>query len=150
MADSTSTSSTTDETTGQVGHGSRPTPRAVGRCSAKTADGRDCPVRPGHGSAYCYLHDPAKREEAQAARRAGGLNAGRPPSDLTLSFKTMTDAVSMLERVASEVAARRLTPPQGTAITHAIRTAIMALKADQEAAISRLEKIMRERGLLRR
>ena len=42
------------------------------RCQAHTKDGRPCGAPAQHNSGYCYMHDPAKVEARDAARKKGG------------------------------------------------------------------------------
>jgi hypothetical protein len=46
-------------------------------CSHPMPDGRLCAAPAMRGEQYCYVHEPGKAEEAQEARRLGGLRRRR-------------------------------------------------------------------------
>jgi hypothetical protein len=46
-------------------------------CSFVRLDGRTCRATPGREVDFCFVHDPARREEATKARRLGGLRRRR-------------------------------------------------------------------------
>lgn len=47
------------------------------RCVAVTASDTPCRAAPLHDADYCFWHDPASHDAAQAARRQGGLRRQR-------------------------------------------------------------------------
>lgn len=46
-------------------------------CRALTRRNAPCRARPRHGGEYCFMHDPASREEAAQARQLGGKRRRR-------------------------------------------------------------------------
>jgi hypothetical protein len=46
-------------------------------CTFQMPDGRLCRASAIRGERYCYMHDPAKAEEAAEARRLGGIRRRR-------------------------------------------------------------------------
>jgi hypothetical protein len=46
-------------------------------CGATKADGQACRAAPLRDAAYCFLHDPARAEDAAKARQAGGIRRRR-------------------------------------------------------------------------
>lgn len=92
-------------------------------CAAKNAVGKRCGGYAGHGSRFCFLHDPRRRGRAQAARRAGGALRSRPtPPDVHLpegtvqAPKTRADVTALLLLSVSEVFAGRLSPQRGKVV----------------------------------
>ena len=48
------------------------------RCGAIRRDGKQCHSFSSGAGAFCFMHDPARREAAQAARARGGHATRRP------------------------------------------------------------------------
>lgn len=88
-------------------------------CKATTKDGRPCTAAAQRDSGYCFLHDPAKAEARDAARKKGGaarrdqLRGGEVPN-----LQQAEDVRQYLCRVLHET--ERLLIPAATAKSIAI------------------------------
>ena len=68
-----------------------PPPVTKQACKAVNRHGKPCQAGVGEGADYCFQHDPARAEQAAAARKQGGKQGGKqrakpapaPPIDLS-------------------------------------------------------------------
>ncbi|HEV8612852.1 MAG TPA: hypothetical protein VGQ73_05025, partial [Gemmatimonadales bacterium] len=140
------------------------------QCRAIAADGERCSQWLNLSTeGFCLFHDPARAEEAAAARARGQVNSARasseraaerrektieamdPPPPLEL---TLAGVAKQLGWLAQQVSAGRLPPKVGSSVTYSLsnlRQALVAsdLEAELKSARAELEKlkaIHRRRG----
>lgn len=80
----------------------------MGECQATTIRGRVCGAHSRAGSLYCFMHDPARASERQAARKLGGMRRGSHAGDessIPAKIRTVEDILAMLDYVRAELAA---------------------------------------------
>lgn len=81
------------------------TTKQMQRCTALKSDGRPCRAHARVGAAFCYLHDPERRLEAQAARIAGGYARSKPAPAEPVSLRTIDDQIAAIEQTIDRVRA---------------------------------------------
>jgi hypothetical protein len=74
-----------------------------GQCEATTARGTPCKAGTRPGARYCLSHDPARRTEAQAARRRGGHNRAAPTPCPPCDLKSPSALIAELERTVDRM-----------------------------------------------
>lgn len=128
-------------------------------CGAETADGGACGVAFGlcDKCGRCWSHCAHRREEADAARRRGGITSAKKkrgpdvsadPSDAPPAPRTMADAVDWASWTARAVAVGELSERRAREVTSAIREFRQGLeKASLAAEIGELrETVERLKG----
>lgn len=87
------------------------------QCTAVKGDKTRCRGWAGRGSDYCLAHDPARSEQATAARRSGGQKyTPRDPSELGPPPTTAAELRRTVAEAIQDVRAGRLDPRQADAI----------------------------------
>ena len=126
-------------------------------CQAANQDGDPCQAPALTDSAFCWSHDPAKAEQAEAARRAGGIqrarqmdrvNVGTPdPLPTWWPLETAAHVRAGLAHVAQETLSGRLPARDANAATGALSALVSALRAtDLEQRLELLERTLEHRG----
>ena len=78
----------------------------VRHCTSATSAGRPCKAAPMRNGNLCYLHEPAKADEAAEARRLGGLRRRREKTITDIydleGLDTITGILRVLEIVVTD------------------------------------------------
>ena len=108
-------------------------------CQANAQNGEPCQAPAMASSDFCFAHDPSKSDEADAARRAGGLartrqldHAGHGTPDPTPSWwplSTAAHARAGLAYVVQETLSGRLPARDCNAAAGALSALVGALRA---------------------
>lgn len=120
-------------------------------CKATNQDGAPCQAPALSGSDLCWSHDPAKAEQADAARRAGGVqrarqidhaNIGAPdPLPTWWPLETASQARAGLAYVVQETLSGHLPSRDANAATGALSALVGALRAtDLQQRLELLER----------
>ena len=77
------------------------------RCTATTANGKQCRAGAVKGSEFCFWHDPAQGHARAQARKKGGqrrrVDHAGDPFSLPETFASVEDANKILDYVLAEV-----------------------------------------------
>jgi hypothetical protein len=130
---------------------------AAHACQATTQDGAPCQAPALADSAFCWSHDPTKAEEADAARRAGGVQRARQmdhaktgapePLPTWWPLQTAAQARAGLAYVVQETLAGHLPARDANAAAGALSALVGALRAtDLEQRLELLERTLDHRG----
>jgi hypothetical protein len=106
---------------------------------------------------FCFAHDPSKAEEAEAARRAGGVQRARQmdragegapePRPGWWPLETAAQARAGLAYVVQEILSGQLPARDGNAAAGALSALVGALKAtDLDQRLELLERTLDHRG----
>ncbi len=106
-------------------------------CPAPTKSGKPCQGRP-RDSGYCFAHDPATKEEREAARVKGGQKSSRAARLEKLLPSRLRPTFDMLEAAMKEVHEGRLDPRQATAMASLAGAMVKVIKAGEEEASTEL------------
>jgi hypothetical protein len=113
---------------------------AMNRCIQTTKSGKPCPfaaLADSRDGAYCFAHDPDRKEARAAARKKGG----RPKADTAVDGKkatsyrqllTVQDILSVLSEAIGRVFAKKLETKDALAIATLSNTFLAALKMQPE------------------
>jgi hypothetical protein len=127
------------------------------RCGAVTPSGEPCPVHSRGPSGLCLFHDPARREEAAAARARGRARTaqlkalgwrpqGEPPKPPT----NLDDVARWTAWVAYQVACGKLDAPRAKAIVASLSVARGAFRerdlTEQVVLLARQVRELKERS----
>ncbi|MGB8296048.1 MAG: hypothetical protein WCG85_11525 [Polyangia bacterium] len=138
-------------------------PGKVGRscpsraCEATASNGKPCQAPVLAGSQFCWTHDPANAEAADAARRAGGAQRARQmdrsgcgapdPIPTWWPLETAAHARAGLAYVVQEVLAGNLPARDANAAAGAMSALVNVLRAsDLERRLELLERTLDHRG----
>jgi len=121
--------------------------RGSRQCTQVKADGTRCRANAITGSNYCFAHDPARAEERQAARQAGGrvgktkvLSPETPDAPLSKA----TDVVALLGETINQVRRGEVDPKVSNAVGYLSSVLLRALEVgDLEQRLADLEAIVR-------
>jgi hypothetical protein len=80
----------------------------AGQCQVIKSDGKQCNAYAGHESLYCFIHDPQRKEERQAAQKKGGKERSRKaavlPSDTPdKPLETAQDVAKVLAETINQL-----------------------------------------------
>lgn len=117
----------------------------AGKCTETNARGEPCGMNPPEGSDKCWAHDPARRREAQAARKLGGLRRRRPKAGTAevegVELRNLEDIRGLLGRVIQDTLALETGVQRSRALAYLIGQAIKLHEvgelAEEIAAIRR-------------
>ena len=117
------------------------------QCKGTKADGTRCRTNAMTGSEYCFFHDPAKAEEQEAARQAGG-RVGKtrvlPPDTPDAPLSSMADVVALLGQTINQLRRGEIDPRVANAVGYLSGTLLKALQqGDIEQRLADLEAIAR-------
>ena len=121
------------------------------QCRGTKADGTPCRANAMTGSEYCFFHDPAKAEEQEAARQAGGrvgkttvLSPDTPDAPLS----SMADVVALLGQTINQVRRGEVDPKVANAVGYLASALLRALEqGDIEKRLAELEAIIKGQGV---
>jgi len=126
----------------------------MARCTATKQDGERCSIELGEGKeGLCLWHDPARKAEAQAARRRGNENRDEPvPEFSDLPEPTTLDAVAGWQaRIAVLLAKGDLSSKRARDLTYALRAQREVLeRTEQGRQAEELLEAVREAKRARR
>jgi hypothetical protein len=116
-------------------------------CKQTKEDGTPCQTNAMAGSDYCFFHDPAKADEREAARRAGG-SVGKTavlPSDTPdVPLSSVADVIALLGRTVNQVRRGQIDPKVANAIGYLTGTLLRALEqGDIEKRVAELEALVK-------
>ena len=125
-------------------------------CKATTQSGEPCQAPAMAGSDFCFAHDPTKTEQAEAARRAGGVQRARQmdqamhgapsPTPAWWPLETAAHARAGLAHVVQETLSGRLAARDCNAASGALSALVGALRAtDLEQRLELLERTLDHR-----
>jgi len=137
---------------GKVG---KPTADAHG-CQATKLDGNPCQAPVLAGSRFCWSHDPANRDAADAARRAGGAQRARQmghggcgapdPRPDWWPLEKAAHARAGLAYVAQEVLTGNLAARDANAVAGVLSALVKVLsESDFEQRLEEVERLVQER-----
>ena len=117
------------------------------QCTQVKADGARCQANAITGSDYCFAHDPARAEDRQAARQAGG-RVGKtkvlPPETADAPLSRATDVVALLGETINQVRRGEVDPRVANTVGYLSATLLRALEVgDIEERLAGLEAIVR-------
>ena len=126
-------------------------------CQATAQSGEPCQAPAMVSSDFCFAHDPSKAEEAESARRAGGVQRARQldhagqgapsPTPAWWPLETAAHARAGLAYVVQETLGGRLAARDANAAAGALSALVGALKAtDLEQRLELLERTLGHRG----
>ena len=126
-------------------------------CQATTQDGGLCQAPAMASSGFCFAHDPSKADEADAARRAGGIQRARQmdrtgcgapnPTPTWWPLATAAHARAGLAYVVQETLSGHLPARDANAAAGALSALVGALRAaDLEQRLELLERTLDHRG----
>ncbi len=126
-------------------------------CEAIASSGKPCQAPALAGSQFCWTHDPANAEAADAARRAGGAQRARQmdrsgcgapdPVPAWWPLETAAHARAGLAYVVQEVLAGSLPARDANAATGALSALVNTIRAtDLELRLELLERTLDHRG----
>ncbi len=103
------------------------------KCTATLENGTICTANAQTGRPFCYVHDPDKATERDAARRRGGQTRKDQLTGAVLpSLKSGAEVSRYLERVCRDTEAELIPPKTATAISNLARTALAAIQRAQD------------------
>ena len=125
-------------------------------CEATALNGKPCQAPVLAGSQFCWAHDPAHAEAADAARRAGGVQRARQidrsgcgapdPIPAWWPLQSAADARAGLAHVVQEVLAGNLPARDANAAAGAMSALVNVLRAsDLEQRLELLEKTLKRK-----
>ncbi len=125
-------------------------------CQATTQSGEPCQAPAMASSDFCFAHDPSKATEADAARRAGGLQRARQmdrsghgapePLPTWWPLETAAHACAGLAYVVQETLSGHLPSRDANAATGALSTLVGVRRAaDLEQRLEMLERALAHR-----
>lgn len=125
-------------------------------CQATTQNGEPCQAPTVATSHFCFAHDPAMATEAEAARRAGGLQRARQmdrtgcgapsPTPTWWQLETASQARAGLAYVVQETLSGHLPARDANAAAGALSALVGALRAtDLEQRLELLERALAHR-----
>ena len=115
----------------------------MGRCEHIKTDGQVCKANATSGSAYCFFHDPATRDERTAARRAGG-QANRPAiarEAPVRELETSSHVARLLAETINNVRRSELDPKVANCVGYL--STILLKSLEQSEIADRLEALER-------
>jgi DNA primase large subunit len=113
-------------------------------CAHIKADTTPCGGYAVAGSRFCFAHDPAQEEKRTAARRRGG-EAGKiePLPSSTLTIRTMSDVLELIETTINDVRAGRVDVKIANAIGYLANVSVKVIQqTDIEARLEALESVL--------
>ena len=102
-------------------------------CPALTKTGKPCRGRPGE-SGYCFAHDPATKDERDAARVKEGKDSSRAAQLEKLLPSHLRPMFDGLEAAMKELSEGRLDTRQASALASLVGAMLKVLKAGEEEA----------------
>ena len=125
-------------------------------CEAIASSGKPCQAPALAGSQFCWTHDPANAEAADAARRAGGAQRARQmdrsgcgapdPIPAWWPLENAAHARAGLAYVAQEVQAGNLPARDANAVVGAMSALVTVLRStDLEQRLELLERTLKNR-----
>ena len=126
-------------------------------CQANAQSGEPCQAPAMANSDFCFAHDPSKADEADAARRAGGVQRARQmdhaglgapsPTPTWWPLETAAHARAGLAYVVQETLSGHLAARDCNAAAGALSALVGALRAtDLEQRLELLERTLEHRG----
>ena len=126
-------------------------------CQATAQSGEPCQAPAMASSDFCFAHDPSKADEADAARRAGGVQRARQmdrngcgapyPLPAWWPLESAAHACAGLGHVVRETLSGRLAARDANAAAGALSALVGALRAsDLEQRLEALEKTLEHRS----
>ena len=117
------------------------------QCEGTKADGTPCRVNAMTGSEYCFFHDPARVEEREAARQAGG-RVGKtrvlPAETPDVPLSSVAEVVGLLGETINQLRRGEIDPRVANAVGYLSGTLLKALQqGDIEQRLAGLEAIAR-------
>jgi len=116
-------------------------------CKQTKEDGTPCQTNAMAGSDYCFFHDPAKADEREAARRAGGSvgkTAVLPPDAPDVSLSSVANVIVLLGLTVNQVRRGQIDPKVANAIGYLTATLLRALEqGDIEKRVAELEALVK-------
>ncbi|HUU92209.1 MAG TPA: hypothetical protein VM238_13505 [Phycisphaerae bacterium] len=117
------------------------------QCKGTKADGTPCRANTRTGSEYCFFHDPAKAEEQEAARQAGG-RVGKtrvlPAETPDVPLSSVAEVVGLLGETINQLRRGEIDPRVANAVGYLSGTLLKALQqGDIEQRLADLEAIAR-------
>ena len=109
-------------------------------CAFEHLDGRPCGARPLRTGRFCFLHDPGKSDEADEARRLGGLRRKRERTVATAfdvaGLSTSADIRRLIEIAALDTLGLENSVARNRLLIAASEAATRLLEAEREAALA--------------
>ena len=102
-------------------------------CPVPTKSGNPCQGKP-HDSGYCFAHDPATKEEREAARVKGGQKSSRAARLEKLLPSRLRPTFDRLEAAMKEVHEGHLDPRQATAMASLAGAMVKVIRAGEQEA----------------
>lgn len=116
------------------------TPTKPNQCAATRKDGQPCRAQVLE-SGYCFAHDPARKEQRDAARSAGGHNRANIVRLRGLVPPRLTSVYDSLEAALGEVHSGDLEPGRAQAMASLARAMVHVLTAgEMEERMRKLEE----------
>jgi len=120
----------------------------VKKCQYARVDGSPCRAYPMRGSEYCFMHDPARVDDADGARRRGGRNRRRPKVKPVEPFHlgSVDDIVRLLETAIADTLVLENSLGRSRALAHLAQVARSVLQgAELEARMAAIEDLLNPR-----
>jgi hypothetical protein len=114
------------------------------QCAYIRPNGRQCGGFAVNGSRLCFAHDPAQAPKRDDARRRGG-SAGRiaPLPESTLTVRTMSDVLELMETTINDVRAGRVDVRIANAIGYLANVSVKVIQqTDIETRLQALESVL--------
>jgi len=114
------------------------------RCAHVRPNGEPCRGYAVTGSRACFAHDPAQSAKRADARRRGG-EAGKiePLAESTLSVRTMSDVLALIETTINDVRAGRVDVKIANAVGYLANVSVKVIQqTDLEARLEALESVL--------
>lgn len=114
------------------------------KCAHTKPDKKRCGGYAIAGSKYCFAHDPAQAKKRQEAQRKGG-EAGRVATlqESTLTIRTMSDVLELMETTINDVRAGRLDVKVANAVGYLANVSVKVIQqTDIEARLEALESVL--------
>jgi hypothetical protein len=115
----------------------------VEACKAKNSKGEGCKAPPQKGRRYCYIHDPARKEDREASRRLGGHRRKRrgPPADgENIDLSTVAGIRDLLTRAARNALALDPGAQQVRSLVSVVGQAVILFeKAELAAELTKIK-----------
>ena len=118
------------------------------QCRAKTKSGHRCNMAAG-SSGYCFAHDPARKAEANAARKLGGFNrrtAARVSGE-AVNVQSLADVLKLVNAVILDTWELENSPARNRVLLGCADTAIRVLQSSElEQRLAAIEAALKIGG----
>jgi len=115
------------------------------QCKARTQKGSKCNAAAGE-SGFCFAHDPARRTEANAARKLGGFNRRTVArvSGEAVTVQSLADVLKLVNAVILDTWELENSPARSRVLLGCADTAIRALQSSElEERLERIEQALK-------